>query len=215
MTTTTPEVKPRYRGRIHQVMAVACVPAGALLIVMARHASGYVAASIYAASMIALFSTSAIYHRGQWTETWRSRMQRLDHAMIFVLIAGTFTPLTLVALGAAWGITFLVLAWSFAALGVTLSLVRYDLVDRHEGLFYIGFGWLLILSLPSALGALTLAEIICLFAGGVLYTVGAIGFVRERPDPRPLVFGYHEVWHAMTVAAAGCHFALVFQLVRT
>ena len=218
MTNTEPDaipVKPRYRGRLHQLAFLLCIPAGVLLILEARHAAGYVAAAIYVASMAALFGTSAAYHRGRWTERWRSRMQRLDHAMIFVLIAGTYTPLTLIAMGAAWGITFLVLAWTIAAIGVVLSVVRYELIDRHEGLFYIGFGWILVIALPAAIGALTWAELACLVAGGVLYTIGAIGFVKERPDPRPLVFGYHEVWHAMTIAAAGCHFAFVLQLVRS
>jgi hemolysin III len=173
------------------------------------------AGAVYVASMLILFGTSATYHRGRWTERWRSRMQRLDHAMIFVLIAGSFTPLTLLSLGAAWGVVFLVVAWTFAAIGIGLSLLRFDLIDRHEGLFYVGFGWLLVLALPGALSALSALELVCLFAGGVLYTIGAIGFSMERPDPRPAVFGYHEVWHVMTVAAAGCHYVFVLQLVRT
>ena len=206
--------KPRYRGRIHQGAFVASIPAAAVLISAARSAAGYTAAGIYAASMAALFGTSAVYHRGRWTEVWRSRMQRLDHAMIFALIAGTFTPLALLAMTMRWGIVVLVVAWTCAAVGIGFSLLRYEIVDRHEGLFYVGFGWLLVLALPAAFHTLTVAELVCLFAGGVLYTVGAVGFVNERPDPRPLTFGYHEVWHVMTVAAAGCHFALVLQLIQ-
>ena len=208
-----PLFKPRYRGRIHQGAFLASIPAGALLIIFANGAAGYVAASIYTASLIALFGTSAAYHRGRWTERWRARMQRLDHAMIFVLIAGSYTPLTLIALRPAWGITFLALAWTCAAVGVTLSLVRYHFVDRHEALFYVAFGWLLVLALPAMFSFLTTAELILLFVGGAIYTLGAIAFDRERPEPWPMAFGHHEVWHVMTVAASGCHFALVALLV--
>jgi hemolysin III len=207
--------KPRWRGRLHQIAALASVPAGALLIIFSTHASAYVAASIYTASLIILFGTSAAYHRGHWTAKIRSRMQRLDHGMIFVLIAGTYTPITLLALHGATSIVFLTLAWACAAAGGILALVRFDLLDRYDGWFYVGFGWLLVLVLPTVLRTLTGFEITLLFAGGLLYTVGAVGFRLERPNPRPLVFGYHEIFHTMTIAAAVCHYTLVFQLVRS
>lgn len=206
--------KPRFRGRIHQVACVVSIPAGALLIVMSRNATAYVAASIYAASLIALFGTSAAYHRGRWTTRVRQRMQRLDHGMIFVLIAGSYTPVTLLALNGATSIVFLTLAWTCAIAGLVLALVRFDLLDRYDGYFYVGFGWLLLLALPAMIHTLTVGEFALLFAGGLLYTVGAAGFRLGRPDPKPLVFGYHEVWHSMTIAAAACHFGLVLQLVR-
>ncbi len=208
------EIKPRYRGRIHQAAFFAAIPAGAALILTAHRGAQYAAAAIFATSIVALFGTSAAYHCRQWTETWRARMQRLDHAMIFVLIAGSYTPLTVVALGHALGLTLLVLVWTVAALGIAATMIRYDLVDRYEGVLYVAFGWFLVPVLPAVVHALSLAELLCLTAGGLLYTIGAIGFVRERPDPRPTIFGYHEVWHVMTVAAAACHFALVFLLVR-
>lgn len=207
-------VKPKLRGRIHQVAFVLAMPAGAALIVSAEDAAGYVSASIYVASMLALFGTSATYHRGTWSETARARMQRLDHAMIFVLIAGSFTPLALTALDGATGIVALVLAWACAAFGVVISLVRYDLLQRFEGWLYVGFGWLLAIAVPLAFRSLSLAEVLFLFAGGVFYTVGAVGFSAERPDPWPLTFGYHEVWHAFTILGASSHYVLAVLLLR-
>ena len=206
---------PRFRGRLHQFACIAAIPAGALLIVLSRHASAYVAASIYAASLIVLFGTSAAYHRGRWTARVRQVMQQLDHGMIFVLIAGSYTPVTLLALHGATSIVFLTLAWTCAAAGLLLALVRFDLLDRYDGYFYVGFGWLVLLALPAMLHSLTVTELVLLFAGGLLYTVGAIGFRLERPDPSPMIFGYHEVWHSMTIAAAACHYGLVLQLVRS
>lgn len=207
-------VKPRLRGRLHQGAFVACWPMGTWLLLESRTAVEYVASAVYLASSLALFGTSASYHRGRWSKPWQLRMQRLDHAMIFVLIAGTFTPIALLAMRRSWGIALLFLCWTGALGGVVCSLAWFDWVDRNERRFYIGFGWLLALALPAAAGHLTLAELLVLLIGGLIYTIGAAGFSLERPDPRPLVFGYHEVWHLMTVLAAGCHFTFVFLLVR-
>jgi hemolysin III len=207
-------VKPRFRGRLHQATFWLIIPAGAVLVVMSRHAMSYVATGIYTASMLALFGTSAAYHRGRWTPRNRLRMQRLDHAMIFVLIAGSYTPVTLLALRPAWGIAALALAWTCAAIGVTFTFIKFDFVNRHGGYFYLAFGWLAVLGLPVIVHRLNATELALLAAGGVLYTIGAILFGLERPNPRPLVFGYHEVWHVMTVAAAACHYAMVMMLVR-
>ena len=123
--------------------------------------------------------------------------------MIFVLIAGSYTPVTLLALEPAWGITFLVLAWGIAAGGAILAVWHIDTIHRYAAVLYIGFGWLLVLALPAVLRALDRTELALLIAGGLLYTVGAIGLWLKRPDPSPTVFGYHEVWHAMTLLAAG------------
>ena len=206
--------KPRFRGRLHQLAFVLSFPAGALLIVTATHASAYVAASIYVASVALLFGTSAAYHRGRWTPGVRDRMQRADHAMIFVLIAGSYTPITLLALRPAWGITLLAIAWTIAVGGVTLTFIRWDFMDRHGGIFYVAFGWVLVIALPAVLQVLSPTELALLFVGGVLYTVGAVLFGLERPRLAPQSFGFHELWHVMTVAAAGCHYVLMLKLVH-
>src|SRR6476646_3263294 len=186
--------KPRYRGRLHQCTFWLSLPAGALLIVVSSHASSYVAASLYAASMALLFGTSAAYHRGKWTPRVRDRMQRADHAMLFVLIAGSYTPV--------------------AVVGVTWTFTHWNFMDRHSGYLYVAFGWVMVIALPVVVQALSGTELVLLFAGGVLYTVGAVLFGLERPRLRPHSFGFHELWHVMTVAAAGCHYALILMLVR-
>jgi hemolysin III len=134
--------------------------------------------------------------------------------MIFVLIAGSYTPITLLALQPAWGISLLVIVWTAAVVGVTLALAKFSALHRVGGYLYIGMGWIVVIALPAIVRSLTAPQLALLFAGGVLYTVGAIALRMKRPDPRPLVFGYHEVWHALTVAAAACHFTLVAMLVR-
>ncbi|HEY1739446.1 MAG TPA: hemolysin III family protein [Acidimicrobiia bacterium] len=207
-------VKPRFRGRLHQFTFWLTFPATLLLIVAGSHASSYVAAALYGASMALLFGASAAYHRGKWTPRVRAFMQRLDHAMIFVLIAGTYTPITLLALRPGWGITLLAIVWTIAAIGVTLTIVLWNWTDRHAGVLYIAFGWLAVVALPVIVHSLTTPELILMGAGGVLYTLGAIGFGREWPTLRPRTFGYHEAWHVMTVAAAACHYTMILLLIR-
>ena len=206
--------KPRFRGRLHQATFWMSIPAGAFLIVRSSHASAYVATAIYAASMSILFGTSAAYHRGNWSVKARALMQRLDHAMIFVLIAGSYTPITLLALRPGWGITMLSIVWTLAVIGATVTLVKFDFVDQHGGYLYVALGWLMVVALPVIVQSLSATQLVLLAVGGVLYTIGAINFGREWPVLRPRTFGYHELWHVMTVLAAGCHYALVFSLVR-
>ncbi len=207
-------VKPRWRGRIHLGAFVLSLPAGLALVLWSRGASAHVAAVLFALSLAGLFGTSATYHTGNWSPKIRARLQQLDHAMIFVLIAGSYTPITILALQPAWGIALLAIVWTVAVVGVTLALLRFHALHRAGGYLYIGMGWIVVIALPAVVQSLSAPELGLLFAGGVLYTLGAIGLRMQRPNPRPLVFGYHEVWHAMTVAAAACHFVLVAMLVR-
>ncbi len=149
-----------------------------------------------------------------WPPLIKARLQRLDHAMIFVLIAGSYTPVALLALEPAWGITFLVLAWGIAAGGAILAVWHIRLIHRFAAVLYIGFGWLLVLALPAVLRSMDGTELILLASGGLLYTLGAIGLRTRRPNPGPRLFGYPEVWHVMTEIAAGFHYTLVLLLVR-
>jgi hemolysin III len=206
--------KPRWRGRIHLAAFILSVPAGVALVLFSQGVSAHVAAAVFAISLAGLFGTSAMYHTGNWTPTIKARFQRFDHAMIFVLIAGSYTPITLLALQPAWGISLLVIVWTVAVIGVTLALAKFGALHRAGGYLYIGMGWIVVIALPAIVQSLTTGQLALLFAGGILYTVGAIALRIQRPNPRPLVFGYHEVWHALTVAAAACHFTLVAMLVR-
>jgi len=209
-----PAPKPRWRGRIHLVAFLVSVPAGLALVLLSRGVSAHVAAALFALSLAGLFGTSATYHTGNWSPHVRARLQRMDHAMIFVLIAGSYTPITLLALQPAWGISLLAIVWTVAVVGVTLACLRFSALHRFGGYLYIGMGWIVVIALPAVITSLGRLELTLLFAGGVLYTVGAIALRMQRPNPRPSVFGYHEVWHGLTVAAAACHFTLIAMLVR-
>jgi hemolysin III len=206
--------KPLLRGRFHQVAFFVSIPAGIMLLAFARGAQARTAAAIFAASLTGLYGVSAAYHRGRWTAAAERLMGHLDHSMIFVLIAGSYTPLALLALRPAWGITLLALAWTGAAVGVVITVMRRHRWHRVGFVMYLALGWLAVIATPQLLRALSGVELALLVTGGLLYTVGAVVLARHRPDPSPAVFGYHEVWHTFVVGAGACHFALVLLLVR-
>jgi hemolysin III len=204
--------KPRMRGRLHQGAFVASIPAGLLLVLLAPDARARVATAIYALTLIGLFGASAAYHLGDWTEAAYSRMRRLDHSMIFVLIAGTYTPYCLLVLQGTMATVVLVTVWAGAAIGVATKLYRVDL-HVLSGFMYIGLGWVVAVSLPALLRGLDTAETVLLIAGGMLYSLGALVLATNRPNPWPRTFGYHEVWHTATIAAAACQYASILLVV--
>jgi hemolysin III len=205
---------PRLRGRLHQVAFFASIPAGIALVLVARSWPARVGVLVYALSLTAMFGISAAFHRLRWSPRARLRMDRLDRTMIYVLIAGSYTPVCLLALRPGWRVALLALVWTGAAVGIALVLLR----NRHRGIgvvrmvLYLGLGWMSVLVLPELARTLGLGKLVLAVTGGVLYTVGAIVLIRRRPDPSPRVFGYHEVWHAFTVAAGACHYALIWLL---
>jgi hemolysin III len=206
--------KPRLRGRLHQIAFFVSIPAGIALVALAPSTEARVAAMIFAVTLTALYGVSAAYHRRDWSARAHRFMKHLDHSMIFVFIAGSYTPVTLLALHPAWGITLLILAWSGAAVGVLVTVLR---LERWHGVgfaMYLVLGWLAVFAAPELAHSLSRVELALLVFGGVLYTVGAVVLARKRPDPHPAVFGYHEVWHAFVVGANVCHFLLVQLLVR-
>ena len=206
--------KPLLRGRLHQIAFLASIPAGITLVALAQGAEARVGAAIFALSLTGLYGVSAAYHRGHWSARVQRVMRRLDHSMIYVLIAGSYTPVTLLALRPAWGVTLLALAWTGAAIGIVITILRLERWSAAGHALYLVLGWLAIVAAPQLARSLTRAEMALLVTSGVLYTVGAIVLARERPDPRPAVFGYHEVWHTFVVSASASHFALVLLLVR-
>lgn len=206
--------KPRLRGRLHQVAFFLSIPAGAALVAFADETQARVAAVVFALAMTGLYGISAAYHRGRWSERALRVMRHLDHSMIFVFIAASYTPITLLALRPAWGFTLLALAWSGAAVGVLITVLR---LERWRGVgfaLYLVIGWLAAIAMPQLVQTLSWVEMSLLVTGGLLYTVGAVVLARNRPDPRPEVFGYHEIWHTFVVGASACHFALVLLLVH-
>ncbi|MFP3900949.1 MAG: PAQR family membrane homeostasis protein TrhA [Acidimicrobiia bacterium] len=207
--------KPRLRGRLHQIAFFVSIPAGIALVALARGVEARIGAMVFAATLSGLYGVSAAYHRGRWSERAHQVWKRLDHSMIFVFIAGTYTPVTLLALHPAWGITLLALAWSGAVVGILISTLR---LDRWHGVgfaLYLVLGWLGATALYQLARSLSPLELALLVTGGLLYTVGAVILARRRPDPRPAVFGYHEIWHSLVVGASVCHFVLILLLVRS
>ena len=195
--------------------AVVTLPAAVLLLLSAHSVASRVAVAVYAVSLIGLFSVSASYHRLARTPTTVKWFRRADHSMIFVLIAGTYTPICLLALPPAWGIPLLIVVWGAALTGVTLKMMKLGNGTGNAGSWlYIVIGWGAVVAAPALVSSLDGIQLALLGAGGLIYTVGAVVLARRWPDPLPRTFGYHEVWHAMTVAAGGCHFALVALVIR-
>jgi hemolysin III len=204
-----PPDKPRLRGRLHQAAFLASIPAAVALVLAASSGRARLAALVYGASLAAMYGTSAALHRRHWSPRAWLRMDRLDRAMIYVLIAGSYTPVILLTLRPGWRVTLLACVWAVAAAGIVLVLLRTGnpVVGLVRMILYLGLGWTSVLLLPELAGRLGLAMVTLAVVGGVFYTAGVVVLIRQRPDPNPRVFGYHEVWHAFTVAAGVCHFA--------
>jgi len=139
-------------------------------------------------------------------------MKRVDHSMIYILIAASYTPVAALVLGGTWEVVLLSVIWAGAVVGVTMKMARPDGLSIVSAGLYMVLGWLAILALPQLAREMTTAELVLLLAGGLLYTIGAIVFATRRPDPSPMTFGYHEVWHSFMVAAAACHYAMILLL---
>lgn len=202
------------RGRIHQVAFFVSIPAGLVLVKIAQGAAATAVAVIYAVSLSAVFGASAAYHRGAWSPRARRWMKRTDHSLIFVLIAGSYTPISVLVLQGPWEAVVLSIVWTLAAVGITLKMVRPDGLSVLTATLYMVMGWFALVAAPQLVRGMEPAELILLVSGGLLYTAGAIVFAARRPDPRPEVFGYHEIWHTFMVAAASCHYAMILLVLR-
>jgi hemolysin III len=202
-------VKPLLRGWLHLVWFAASLVLGTLLLARAHGAVRITALAIYAASVSAMFGISALYHRGNWTAAWSRRLQRLDHTMIFVLIAGTATPAFLLATSGTFRLACLVVMWALTATAAAVRLAWMNAPELLAGSTFVGLGWVAVLALPDVWTHAGAAAGALMLAGGLLYTAGALSYHRRRPDPCPAVFGYHEVFHACVCAAAGCQYAAI------
>jgi hemolysin III len=202
-------VKPRLRGVFHEYGFFVSIACGVALVLAASDERARVAAGVYALAVSALLGTSALYHRVTWRPAVRRWMRRLDHSMIFVLIAGTYTPVALLALHGTLSRAILIVVWAGALGGVIFKLVWIDAPKWVFAAVYIALGWVsaaVFGQLPATIGWLGVAG---LAAGGMLYTAGAIIYASGRPNPWPKVFGYHEVFHVLVLAAAGLHYAVI------
>jgi len=196
------------RGISHQWAFLVASIAGIALTISAP-ASSRPAIGVYAASLMAMFGASALYHRGPWNETQKKWFRRLDHSMIFVLVAGTYTPFAALVVGDPLGDIVLAVVWGGAVAGIVVTLFWIDAPNWVTALIYVALGWISVVMLPSLYDATGLGSILLLGVGGVLYTLGAIVYARRKPDPVPHVFGYHEVFHVFVIAAAAVQFIAV------
>ena len=203
--------RPRWRGRIHGGAVAVTIPAGIILTLVTPSGVARVAVFVYVASLLALFSTSASYHLFTRTQRAQRTMRQLDHAMVYVLIAGTYTPVCLLALPRTIGVVFLIGIWCAALLGIVLKITWR--AHKVSGAMYLIIGWAALIILPWAYHRAGFTSLLLFALGGIVYTVGAILFYLQRPQLRPLVFGYHEVWHVFTVVAVALQFAGVGVLI--
>jgi hemolysin III len=206
--------KPLLRGVLHESAAWYSFGAGSVLVATADTFQAALAVAIYSLSLVALFGISAIYHRVHWTEPRaRARMRRADHASIFVLIAGTYTPIALLGLGGDSGKRLLIVIWCGAAAGVLLSLFWVNAPKALTAAVAVLVGWTIVPYFAEVRAFLG-GYIWVVLAGGIAYTAGAVIYALKRPNPWPRVFGYHEVFHALTLVGALLHFAVVVKVVR-
>lgn len=201
--------KPLLRGWLHVLCFWASLAGGALLLTRTHGAAKITAVAIYSASLCALFGTSALYHRGSWTDTWRLRMRHLDQAMIFFLIAGTATPAFLLSAPVGAGLLCLIAMWTLTLTAVAVRMVRASTPELVAGALFIGLGCMGSLALPWVWIHAGPTSGVLMLVGGLLYLAGALFFHRRWPDPYPSVFGYHEVFHIYVCVAAACQFAAI------
>jgi hemolysin III len=205
-----PAIKPRLRGVLHQWAFFVSIVAGSALVLVAPAGRATLATAIYALTVAGLFGVSAIYHRVNWVSTTARRwMRRLDHSMIFLLIAGTYTPFALLVLHGGLATAILFTVWGGALAGIVLNLIWVDAPKWVTALVYVALGWVAIVAFPSMFDELGVVATLLVGLGGILYTAGAVVYATRKPDPVPTVFGYHEIFHALVIAAAAVQYSVV------
>ena len=209
-------MKPRLRGVFHQWAFVLAIPLGILLVLEAGTTRARVAAAVFAISVVTMFGASALYHRPNWTPSRRAWLRRLDHAGIYCLIAGTYTPVGLLVLHGAWQIVVLAIVWSGSASAIFIRLFWITAPKWVSAVVAILLGWVGVVALPEVVAGAGLACMLLILAGGIAYSVGAVVYALKRPDPFPTVFGYHEIFHLLIVVAVALQYsAIAFYVVPT
>jgi hemolysin III len=202
--------KPRLRGVSHEWAFFISLIAGGALIAAAPSGHARIAMAIYAFSLSGLLGTSALYHRVNWRRPEiRKWMRRLDHSMIFLLIAGTVTPFALLVMSGPLADALLIAVWAGALAGIVVELIWVDAPKWVSTIVYLAVGWIGLLGFPAIIVGAGVGAGVLIAVGGVLYTAGAVVYARQRPDPNPAVFGYHEIFHVLVIAAATAHFAAI------
>jgi hemolysin III len=202
-------VKPLLRGVSHQYAFFAAVVLAVVLVAAAPHDRARVALSVFGVCLAMMFGVSALYHRIDWQPAARRRMRRLDHAAIYLLIAGTYTPFGLLVLHGTLAMVLLAVVWIGAAVAIALKLAWTDGPKWVAASLGISLGWVGALAGPQMVDAVGWSGFGLLLLGGVFYTCGALVYALRRPDPVPHVFGYHELFHALVIVAAACKYAVI------
>jgi hemolysin III len=202
-------VKPLLRGWMHLIWFEASLVLGTLVLARAHGGLRITALAIFLVSVTGMFGVSALYHRGNWSEAWRVRLQRLDHAMIFLLIAGTATAAFLLASHGVFRVVCLTALWTLTLTAGAIHMVWMNAPELLVGSTFVALGWAGALALPAVWVHSGAAAATLLIVGGLLYTAGALSYRRRWPNPNPAVFGYHEVFHVFVCAAATCQFAAI------
>ena len=212
---TTPSSKPLLRGTLHQAAFLVALVVGSLFVAYSDGGRPRVAAAIFAGSVAAMLGASSLYHRVTWSPRARPWMRRIDHAGIYLLIAGTYTPVGLLSLHGNLQHVTLAIVWAGATAAILLKFVWVDAPKWLAAVTGLALGWAGVAALPQVAKTAGLAAVVLLAAGGLAYTAGAIVYALQRPDPIPDVFGYHEVFHALTLVAVACQYvAIAFYVVR-
>lgn len=200
--------KPRLRGVFHELGFYAALVAGAFLVATAEAGRARVAAIVFATCLAICFGASALYHRPTWRPRPRAWLARLDHAGIYLLIAGTYTPFGLLVMSRGWAVPVLSVVWGGAAAAILLKLVWLRAPKWLSAAIALALGWVAAAAFTQLL-KVPVPGLVLVVAGGLLYTAGAVVYARKRPDPVPHVFGYHELFHVLTVAAAACQYSAI------
>ncbi|HET6998727.1 MAG TPA: hemolysin III family protein [Solirubrobacterales bacterium] len=209
-TDAIASVKPKLRGVSHEWAFFLSLGFGVALILLAKTPKATFAVAIYAVSLSALFGTSALYHRVNWTRPQvRQWMRRLDHSMIFFLIAGTYTPFALLVLDGPLADAILAVVWIGAIAGAIVEMVWIDHPKWVAAIIYLAIGWVAVAAFPELWSEMGVVGTMLVAIGGLLYTAGAVVYATQRPNPNPAIFGYHEVFHLFVIAAAVAHFSAI------
>lgn len=201
--------KPLLRGWIHTMMGPLAAVIGAVLVALAPTTAARAAVSIFAVTTVVLFVTSGIYHRGNWSPRWYARLRRADHSNIFLVIAGTYTPLAVMLLPARTAMILLIVVWTGALAGILARVFWLNAPRWFYVPVYVALGWVAVWFLPAFWTAANPALVLLVIAGGLGYTLGALVYAFRWPDPSPRYFGYHEIFHVGTVIGYTCHAAAV------
>jgi hemolysin III len=201
--------KPRLRGLSHAVAFVIALPLGLALILEADTGRGRLSAIVFAATVAAMFGASALYNVPNWREAPRRWLRRVDHAGIYALIAGTYTAFGLLVLSGYWRWVVLSIVWAGALAAIVFNFAWIDAPKWISAVIAVALGWVGVIVSPQLLHAIGVGALLLMLAGGLLYTLGALVYALRRPDPRPAVFGFHEVFHVLVIAAVACQYSAV------